>query len=77
MGTPDLLPIHFNPIDVLVEDALGDTVDLFHDFIDNMLNAKVPVPHGSLRLPLPPPLVPALAAVPGSNSSMQCLQWQS
>uniref|UniRef100_A0A7S0QBK1 Uncharacterized protein n=1 Tax=Coccolithus braarudii TaxID=221442 RepID=A0A7S0QBK1_9EUKA len=30
-------PHIFNPIDVLVEDALGDTVELFTDFIDNLL----------------------------------------
>mmetsp|Transcript_20032 Transcript_20032/g.46242 ORF Transcript_20032/g.46242 Transcript_20032/m.46242 type:complete len:179 (-) Transcript_20032:589-1125(-) len=32
-------PHTFNPIDVLVEDALGDTVELFTDFIDNLLTS--------------------------------------
>uniref|UniRef100_A0A7S4BK08 Uncharacterized protein n=2 Tax=Chrysotila carterae TaxID=13221 RepID=A0A7S4BK08_CHRCT len=32
--------ITFNPIDVLVEDALGDTVDMFTDFIDNLLSSQ-------------------------------------
>jgi hypothetical protein len=48
----------FNPIDVLVEDALvdggvdnGDTVEQFTDFIDSLLT-QVDTPSGA---PLPPP----------------------
>ena len=52
METPAEPPYHFNPIDVLVEDALGEgDVDNFADYIDQLLKSQ---PRGAFPLaPLP------------------------
>lgn len=47
---------HFNPIEALVDDAVGgDTSALFTDFLDNLLVA-VPPYDGAPLAPPPPPL---------------------